>query len=62
MTPRLAIELDDSSHNDDRSRQRDAIKDRALREALIPILRIAWKRRYNTRQLQEQIRVALSKR
>jgi very-short-patch-repair endonuclease len=40
ISPKLAIELDDSSHNQPARQERDAIVDRVLSEAGLPLLRV----------------------
>jgi hypothetical protein len=59
MKPRLAIELDDRSHDNSASRETDDFKDEVLRRASISILRVPCRRRYDVRQLQGQIVAAI---
>jgi very-short-patch-repair endonuclease len=57
--PRLVIELDDSSHNRADRRERDAFVDEVLAAAGLPILHIRWQRRYDPRDLAQQIAIKL---
>lgn len=58
LTLRLVVELDDSSHALPDRQQRDAFVDSALRSAGVPVLHVAWQRRYNVTHLAAQIRIA----
>ena len=49
------VELDDSSHNTSRQREKDQWKDKALRAASVPVTRIAAARSYATADLVERI-------
>ena len=51
----LAIELDDSSHNTERAQKNDMVKDNALKEAGLPLLRIKAQKNYNTESIKEEI-------
>jgi very-short-patch-repair endonuclease len=51
LTPRLVIELDDSSHNRPDRQARDAFVDAVLTTAGIPILHLRWRPRYDPREL-----------
>jgi len=53
--PVLAIELDDSSHQEGNRRRRDAFVDAALRDAGLPLLRIPVKRSYVAREIAQLI-------
>jgi hypothetical protein len=55
--PRLVIELDDSSHA--QQRERDAFVDRVLKSAGLPLLRVPARRGYNARELAETLRTLL---
>jgi len=59
MTPVLAIELDDASHNRKDRQDRDAFVDQALAAAGLPILRITATRTYSIAEIQQQIVAAL---
>ena len=52
---RLAIELDDASHERRARRRRDLYVDTVLESAGIPLLRCRASSEYNTRDLQEEI-------
>jgi very-short-patch-repair endonuclease len=51
----MVVELDDASHNSSRQREKDQWKDKALRAASIPVVRIAAARSYATADLVERI-------
>ena len=53
LSPLLAIELDDSSHNEQGRRERDAFVDQVLTAAGIPIVRIAARRGYQLDELRQ---------
>lgn len=55
VSPILAIELDDSTHNEEKAQERDEFKNRALANAGLPILRIKVKSFYNPQELSYQI-------
>lgn len=55
LVPKLAIELDDSSHNREDRIERDRVVERILKEANIPLLRIM-----DTRDVQTKIEEALN--
>jgi hypothetical protein len=54
--PVLAIELDDSSHQESDRRRRDAFVDAALRAAALPLLRVPARRSYVAREIDGLIR------
>jgi very-short-patch-repair endonuclease len=56
---RLVIELDDSSHSRADRRVRDAFVDDILAAAGLPILHVRWQRRYDPRDLAQQIAIKL---
>ena len=60
VSPRLVIELDDSSHQKADRRQRDEFVDTALQVAGIPIMRVPVRQGYNTNALAEEIQTLLS--
>jgi hypothetical protein len=60
LRPQLVIELDDKSHEDEERRTRDALVDRVLGAAGLPILHLSARRTYSTRDLVEQIQSAMS--
>lgn len=53
LTPLLAIELDDSSHQSEKARSRDLVKNEALRQAKIPLCRHSVRRNYSPSQLRK---------
>jgi very-short-patch-repair endonuclease len=55
LAPVLAIELDDSSHDDSRRRSRDTIVDGVLDAAGIPIVHIKAQRGYQLDQLRQML-------
>jgi len=57
--PLLAIELDDSSHQQPTRKDRDAFVDAAFMQAGLPLLHIPAQKNYNTRGLATQIAQAL---
>ena len=54
-SPRLLVELDDSSHRKASRERRDAFVDEAVRAASLPILRVPAKRSYAPEQLRQLI-------
>lgn len=52
-----AIELDDSSHNREERRKRDAFLNEAFEEAGLPLIRIPAKRKYDPQKLREKLLV-----
>jgi hypothetical protein len=54
--PLLAIELDDSSHEESERRRRDAFVDAALRDAGLPLLRVPARRSYAAGEIAALIR------
>ena len=60
LAPQLVIELDDSSHQLAHRQARDAFVDAALASAGLPILHIAYQRRYDRAALAQQIAAALA--
>lgn len=59
MRPRLAVELDDTSHQREDRKQRDGFVDEALKAAGLPILHVRAARAYAPRELAELVRAAL---
>ncbi|HEY8394439.1 MAG TPA: DUF2726 domain-containing protein, partial [Thermaerobacter sp.] len=53
--PELVIELDDSSHRRPRRRQRDALVNRICEAGGLPLLRVSVRRRWNARELAEEV-------
>ena len=53
--PVLAIELDDSSHNNAKAKARDEFKDTVFKAAGLPLLRVPVQHTYNTKELQQVI-------
>lgn len=52
LTPRLVIELDDSSHSTDRRRHRDTVFESVLESAGLPFVRVAVKPSYDVDEVQ----------
>ena len=46
MRPVAVVELDDASHGSERARERDAVKDRAVGAAGLPVVRVRARRGY----------------
>jgi len=59
ISPRLVIELDDSSHKRPDRQERDKEVERILAEAGLPLLRLSVQRMFNSLKLSQQITVAL---
>ncbi len=59
LEPLLAIELDDSSHHQYDSRERDAVKDRVCADAELPLLRIKAQYDYPLDEIGNEIRVLI---
>ncbi len=55
LEPRMAIELDDASHQRPQRRERDAFLEDACAAAGLPLLRIPAQKSYHTRDLQSAI-------
>ncbi len=60
MTPRLVVELDDSSHQQKQRQDRDEFVDAALKAAGLPVLHIRAARSYAPQELFQQITQALN--
>ena len=60
MTPKFAIELDDSSHQRVDRIERDVFVERVFAAAKLPLLRIPAQTAYDTRALAEMFKAALS--
>jgi hypothetical protein len=60
VTPVLAIELDDSSHDAPDRQARDELVDACLGEAGLPILHVKWQREYDVNRLAADIRRQLA--
>jgi hypothetical protein len=60
LAPRLAIELDDSSHSRASRRERDSFVEAALGAAGLPLLRVPVRRGYSPHDLGEMIRGLLT--
>ena len=60
ISPKLAIELDDKTHERPERQERDMEVERILREAGVPLLRIGNNGRFSANDLAEKIRGALS--
>lgn len=59
LSPRLVIELDDSSHQRPERQERDKLVDAVLASAGLPILHVPVQGRYDVAELAEQIKAAL---
>jgi len=59
IRPQLVIELDDSSHEREDRRERDAFVDQALEAASLPILHVTAKRTYAPKELADLIEAKL---
>lgn len=60
IKPLLAIELDDSSHEREDRKQRDAFMEEAFKAAGLPLLRLPCKAGYSVNELAAQVRTAIS--
>lgn len=58
FSPRLVVELDDSSHDRPSRQDRDEFVDAALRAAGLPILHVRWQRHYDVATLTGKVRAA----
>jgi hypothetical protein len=61
MRPVLAIELDDSSHSRQRSKERDRFINDALAAASFPLLRVRAQQQYSQQQVIDQVKPYLLK-
>jgi hypothetical protein len=59
VSPRLVIELDDSSHQRPDRQARDQMVDEALKAAGLPILRVPARYAYSTQELASDIQAAV---
>jgi len=57
--PRVAIELDDASHQSVRRQRRDDFVNRAFASARLPLLRVRAKRGYSPQELRQRIAEAV---
>lgn len=55
IKPLIAIELDDSSHDQANRQKRDAFVEKALRDAGLPLLRIPAQQSYNVQDLEARL-------
>ena len=53
------VELDDASHGGARARAADEVKDRALKAAGIPVVRVKARKSYSVEQLQKRLAAAV---
>ena len=60
FAPRLGIELDGNSHNNEFVKKRDYFKDELFRSCGIPLIREAVREEYSHLELQQKILKALS--
>lgn len=56
MTPKLVVELDDSSHQRKDRRERDELVDSVFEAAGLPILHVPWSSSYDEEHLKQKIR------
>jgi hypothetical protein len=56
LTPVVAIELDDSSHDAEDRKSRDGFVNRALAAASVPIVRVRCQRSYQPNEIREALR------
>jgi hypothetical protein len=61
MKPKLAIELDDSSHNYNGRKKRDAFVEKIFKDAEMPLLRIRGRTSYDYEKVKELVDNAISK-
>lgn len=59
MTPRLVVELDDSSHQKQKTRERDELVDGALKAAGLPILHVRAAKSYVPQDLFARIQESI---
>lgn len=59
MTPRLVVELDDSSHQKQKTQERDKLVNGALKAAGLPILHVRAAKGYVPQELFKQIQQAI---
>lgn len=59
MRPRLAVELDDASHRQDKRRQRDAFVDDVFKAASLPLVRITARQTYSVHEVRYKLLSAL---
>jgi len=59
VRPLLAIELDDSSHQKDRRKTRDAFVESALEAAGLPLLRVPVQKAYSAEEIGEAVMARL---
>lgn len=55
MKPLVAIELDDTSHNRSKRKERDEFVDKAFQAARLPLLHFIAQREYNPREVMAQV-------
>lgn len=55
MQPVAAVELDDQSHNNEKARQRDEVKDKACAAAGLPLIRFKVQRAYDPNAIATQL-------
>jgi very-short-patch-repair endonuclease len=60
LSPKLAIELDDKTHERPERQERDREVERILQDAGVPLLRIINRGRFNASELAEQVRIAVA--
>lgn len=61
LTPQLAIELDDRTHQQANRKERDAFVEEALAAAGFPLLRVPQRAKYDTAVLENDIRARIRK-
>jgi len=60
IAPVLVIELDDSSHDSAKRRDSDAVKDRALASAGLPLVRVRAAARYDVAEIRRAVEARLT--
>ena len=60
MRPVAVVKLDDASHGSEQARERDAVKDRALGAAGLPVVRVRARRGYAADELRAALAGALA--
>ena len=59
LSPVLAIELDDASHNSERAKKRDQVKDDVLKAAGLPMLRVKAAGSYDPAKIRADVQGAV---
>jgi very-short-patch-repair endonuclease len=59
LSPTLAVELDDASHDREDRSDRDTFVDNVLRSAKLPVLRVRAKSSYSSEEVMQQVKQSL---